>query len=141
MSGASDKNTKEKGAEAESLACVYVEKQGIRIIERNVTYKFGEIDIVGKDKETLCFIEVRSRFSIEYGRPEATVGPRKQSQIIRAASAYLQSHFTKPPICRFDVVAIVGFGSNVEIKYLKNAFGVQQRFGGIRGDPWRVNYR
>lgn len=141
MSGPVGQNTIEKGREGEQLACDYLVKQNIHIIERNISYKFGEIDIIAKDKEVLCFIEVRSRLSCQFGRPEATVGPKKQSQIIRAASAYLQSNFKKPPICRFDVIAITGFSAQIEIKYLKNAFGVQQRFGGIRGNPWRVSYR
>lgn len=140
-SQAAKQNTKDKGAAAEQLACDYLTKNNIQILERNVSYKFGEIDIIAKDKEVLCFIEVRSRYSIAYGRPEASVGSQKQSQIIRAAAAYLQSRFVRPPICRFDVVAITGFAENIEIKYLKNAFGVQQRHGGIRGNPWRVSYR
>lgn len=141
MKGLTQPNSKEKGAEAENTACIYLEKNNIRVVQRNVTYKFGEIDIVAKDRDVLCFIEVRSRFSVEFGRPEATVGPRKQSQIIRAASAYLQSNFVRPPICRFDVVAIVGCGDAAEIRYFKNAFGVLRRFGGVRGSPWQQSYR
>ncbi|HUU00331.1 MAG TPA: YraN family protein [Myxococcota bacterium] len=108
------------GAAAEDQARDYLAGQGYQILERNVRYKVGELDIVATEGETLVFVEVRSRSNPNQVHPAATVTPRKQRQVVRAAMAYCQDHNIKDTMIRFDVVAVLG--DKGEIELYKNAF-------------------
>jgi len=66
-----------KGHEGEQIACKFLKKRGYKVIEKNYKCKYGEIDIIAVEKNVLCFIEVKSRRSIEYGLPEEYVDKRK----------------------------------------------------------------
>jgi len=108
------------GSEAEAQAAEWLGKKGYQILERNVSYKVGELDIVARDGDTLVFVEVRSRTHHDQVHPAATVTRRKQRQIVRAAMAYCQHHGIKDTMIRFDVVAVLGAGGEIEL--FQNAF-------------------
>ena len=110
----------ELGTAAEDQAAAFLEKKGYRILERNVAYKVGEVDIVAEDGETLVFIEVRSRTDPDQVHPAATVTRRKQRQIVRTAMAYCQHHKIRDTMIRFDVVAVLGPEGVIEL--YQNAF-------------------
>lgn len=132
-------NTSAQGAVFEGIAAEYLRLQGLEIIEQNVRMKFAEIDIVAKDGNILCFVEVRSKTRTDFGDPQATVDFKKQEKIIKAASLYLQKLFPNIPMCRFDVVAIKGSAEKPIISYFKNAFGVEHSTSHRRrGGPWQV---
>jgi putative endonuclease len=132
-------NTSKQGSVFEKIAAEYLQKQGLEIVAQNVNLKFAELDIVAKDKDVLCFVEVRSRADTRYGQPEATVDFRKQGKIIKAASAYLQKLYPRIPTCRFDVIGITGSPERPIIAYYKNAFGLEPAYmGRRRGGPWQV---
>ena len=131
-------NTSAKGAVFESVAAAFLKKQGFEIVEQNVRMKFAEIDLVCRDGDVLCFVEVRSRAHSRFGSPEATVDYRKQAKIMKAASAYLQRLYPRIPRCRFDVVAIKGSVDNPEISHFKNAFGLEQSVLKRKGNPWQA---
>ena len=80
--------------------------QGFEILERNVRFPVGEIDLVAREHEALCFVEVRSTASQAWGGAAASVTRRKQRRLIRAAQWYLQSRRPSFMDARFDVVAI-----------------------------------
>jgi putative endonuclease len=109
---------KVQGQEAEDRAAAHLKTQGFEVLARNARYKVGEIDIVAREGETLCFVEVRSRSHPGQVHPAATVDRRKQRQIIKAAMAYCQHHRIKDTMLRFDVVAVTG----QEIELIRNAF-------------------
>ncbi|NIP39807.1 MAG: YraN family protein [Candidatus Dadabacteria bacterium] len=74
-----DKNDKRSaGNYGEKRACEYIKKNGYKVIEKNFRTKFGEIDLIGIEDDTLCFIEVKARSSSEYGSAEQFVTKRKQ---------------------------------------------------------------
>jgi putative endonuclease len=77
-----------------------------RIIERNFRTREGEIDLIARDGEVLCFVEVKGRASRAFGSPAEAVTLEKQRRIARAAAAYLARLRGEPPVCRFDVVCI-----------------------------------
>ena len=106
-----------RGRDAEDWASRYLSERGFRIVERNVRFKVGELDIVAMDGDTLCFVEVRSRQSARYGTALQAVSPRKQRQVVRAAKAYLIRHPPAGPV-RFDVIGVTGD----DIVLVKNAF-------------------
>jgi putative endonuclease len=94
------------GQEGEQLAVDYLVKKGYRILERNYRYHRNEIDIIARHNRTLCFVEVKTRFSSSKGDPAEAVTLQKQHEIIKAARAYLALSHNGECDCRFDVVAI-----------------------------------
>ncbi|NTU67863.1 MAG: YraN family protein [Chlorobiaceae bacterium] len=98
------------GAEGERIAARYLAGKGYRILERNFRFMRNEIDIIAADGREICFIEVKTRASLDKGHPAEAVTPRKQKEIIRAASGYISRLDGPPPDCRFDVIAILARG-------------------------------
>jgi putative endonuclease len=127
-----------RGKEAEDRACDWLMARGKTIVARNVRYKLGEIDIIAKDGDVLCFVEVRSRGSVLFGTPQATVGSVKQGKLIKAAMLYLKQNYQRQPFCRFDVIAVTGYGLNAEVEYFPNAFQVPHEPRRTRGSPWQA---
>jgi putative endonuclease len=105
-----------EGQAGEDQALVYLERNGLSLVERNFRCKGGEIDLIMRERGALVFVEVRKRAVSGYGGAAASVTPRKQRRLIIAAQVYLQ-RYKMPPACRFDVVAIDG----ASIDWLKNA--------------------
>lgn len=112
-------NKRKLGSEKEVLAAAYLERQGVTILEHNFFFSGGELDLIGKDGEYLCFIEVKYRKSATYGFPEEAVTLAKQRKIRQGAGYYLyQKHLTYETPCRFDVISMY----KDEIHWIKNAF-------------------
>jgi putative endonuclease len=95
------------GSEGEKLAAKYLAGKGYRIVARNFRFLRNEIDIVAQDGDELCFIEVKTRASLDKGHPAEAVTPKKQKEIARAASGYLAGLENPWINCRFDVVTIL----------------------------------
>lgn len=110
------------GADWETVAGKFLRREGYRILERNFRTRSGEIDFVAMDGDVLCFIEVKGRRGIGFGRPEEAVGPEKQRRIFRCAEWYLSLHRDAAPRRRFDVVALLGESGNSEIRLFRGAF-------------------
>ena len=83
----------------------------------------GEIDIIAYDKKTLVFIEVKTRKSQKYGRPEESVTPSKQKQIRRVAEGFLAKKNLCDMECRFDVLSLLfDKKDQCAITHIRNAF-------------------
>jgi putative endonuclease len=117
-------SSSKKGHEGEDLACSFILKKGLKIIERNYRYgKVGEIDVVAKDGEQLVFIEVKYRKNLEYGEPEYGITKNKMNQLRKLADIYLFDKNITNTDCRFDVVAILELEKGKpKINYYPNAF-------------------
>ncbi|OIP22637.1 YraN family protein [bacterium CG_4_10_14_0_2_um_filter_33_32] len=110
---------KNLGKFGEDEAVQELQSFGYKVLERNYRNQIGEIDIIGKDGSTLCFIEVKTKSGIGFGSPEEMVNKRKQQKIIRIAQLYLLENKLKDIDWRIDVVAVDN--SNDEIRIIKNA--------------------
>lgn len=95
------------GREGEDRACQYLRQQGYEIIARNWRSRFGEIDIIARDKESLVFVEVKARSKAGFGGPEAALGVHKRKRVVATAKAYLSVVESDLPV-RFDLVALQG---------------------------------
>ena len=109
---------RKKGAFGENLAIKYLKKQKYKIICSNYTNFIGEIDIIAKDKKCLVFVEVKSRSTLEFGRPSEAVDENKQNKIREIATYYLKQNKLFDSPCRFDVIEVLG----EEINHIPNAF-------------------
>lgn len=88
----------------ENLAEQALKNKGFKILERNFSNKFGEIDIIAKDKNVLVFVEVKTKKGIDFGLPEEMINAYKLQKIRRMAEVYMNG---KTVLCRIDVVAII----------------------------------
>lgn len=112
-------NKRQIGGEFEQLAAEFLKEKGMSILEMNFRNRIGEIDIIAKDGEYICFIEVKYRTTNQWGSPFEAVNYRKQQQIRKVALYYLMRHgFHEWTPCRFDVIAFEGD----KITHIENAF-------------------
>lgn len=94
------------GAIGEELAIKLLRKNNYKIVTKNFRSKFGEIDIVALDKDTLIFVEVKTRWSKKFGSPEEAVTQKKLSKIRKAGEYFCLLNQHLPKKLRIDVVAI-----------------------------------
>ena len=98
----------EIGRIGEEIATKYLKKHGYEILERNFKSKrWGEIDIVALEDDTLVFVEVKARIGSKYGHPVEAVTPHKLQALKRTGQYYVMEHPDLPKALRIDVVAIV----------------------------------
>jgi len=97
---------RDTGILGEKLARDFLKKRGYRILETNYHCPEGEIDIVAKHKDSLAFIEVRTKKSLEFGSPEESITKTKRERLRAAASRYQQTHDNLPQSWRIDFVAV-----------------------------------
>jgi len=122
-------NNKVTGNRGEDLAVEYLEKKGYKIEERNFRTRFGEIDIVCWDAQTLVFVEVKTKIGHDFGEPEEMVDKRKMAQVQRMGEVYMRTQELKESrtqdeerwkgACRVDVVVIV-LKENGEVEKLEH---------------------
>lgn len=101
------RHAKNIGDNGENFAAKMLEESGYRIIERNYTSRYGEIDIIALKDATLHFIEVKTRTGIEFGFPSESVTYDKQKKIRRTAECYLSRRRTFWRKISFDVFEIM----------------------------------
>lgn len=95
------------GAFGEARAAEYLEKEGYRILARNVRAGGVELDLVAARGPLVVFVEVKTRRGDRYGRPEEAVDARKQARLRRGALAWMGEHRRGGHgRMRFDVVAV-----------------------------------
>lgn len=110
-------NKRRLGTFYEDVACEYLKKQGVTILQRNFCCKMGEIDIIGKMDDCVIFFEVKYRKNETHGQALAAVDYKKQIKISRCANVYCMLH---PYITRirYDVIGI----TDTKIEWIPNAF-------------------
>lgn len=99
-------STRTFGNQGEDLACDYLKKIGYQIIQRNYLIRGGEIDIIAKDGEYMVFVEVKARWSHEYGLPVESVTPWKIRHLLRTARFYVQKINWGNGPYRLDLVSV-----------------------------------
>lgn len=117
-------HTRARGRAGEDAAVDWLERQGYQILDRNVTNGGGEIDVVARDRDTLCFVEIKARGRTDFGPALAAVGPAKRRRLARAAAMHLALHGLTGP-CRFDVLGLDWTASGWEYTLVRDAFEVE----------------
>lgn len=91
-----NKNTTQKGREAEDFACAFLENNGYKIIERNFNTRFGEIDIIAQKGGILHFVEVKSGTGFE---PIYNISKDKLTKLTKTLNIYLSQNRTRLDYC------------------------------------------
>lgn len=94
------------GQFGETWAAAHLTRRGYQVIDRNVRYRGGEIDLVALEGGELVFVEVKCRRSQRYGTPQDSITPSRFARLAGAISRYLQTHDGQPESYRIDVLAI-----------------------------------
>lgn len=117
------------GESAEQDACKFLIKNKLKLVSKNFNCKFGEIDLIMLDKQSLVFVEVRYRKNSQFGSGAESITISKQRKLIKTASYYLQQNpRTSQYATRFDVISMSASlnHSNSEdeskIDWIKDAF-------------------
>lgn len=106
------------GAIAENLAVRFLQRQGLRILERNFRCRSGEIDVIACDRDTLVFVEVRLREPSVFGGAVQSITTTKQNRLRKAARYYLGQQ-SSGKSCRFDAILLDRLEDS-RIEWLKN---------------------
>lgn len=111
------------GAAFEQRAGAELERAGLKLLARNYTTRYGELDLVMRDGDSVVFVEVRYRVRAGHGDALASVTRGKQDKLIRAAQLWLAAHpqHAQRP-CRFDVVSYDGPAADARMQWLRGAF-------------------
>ncbi len=112
------------GRHGERLAGEHFERLGYRVLARRHRTRFGEIDLVVADEDTLVIVEVKSRRG--WGHPWDNLDERKRRQVRRMGAAYLSEVADRPRRrrVRFDAIGVTfdAGGRLVSLDHLENAF-------------------
>jgi putative endonuclease len=98
--------TSDLGKLAEDFAVRFLQEKDYKIIDRNFRSRFGEIDIVAEESETLVFVEVKARWSQKFGSPEEAVTSQKLGKIRKTAEYYALINSKTNQKMRIDVVTL-----------------------------------
>lgn len=105
-------NRRLTGQRGEEAAARFLQEMGYQILQRNFYTRYGEIDLVALEGETLVFVEVRSRSTSGYGRAVESINRRKKAHLHQAALVYLTKNSNSASTTvawkglRFDVVTV-----------------------------------
>ena len=108
-----------RGRDAEQAAFDYLRKQGLSKVERNYRCRFGEIDLIMREGNSLVFVEVRMRTSGNYGGAIESIDTRKKQKLLATARHYMAAKGAFSD-CRFDAVLLNG---DNRIDWIRDAFG------------------
>lgn len=116
-------NTWQTGQRGEAAARIHLEQAGLRTLDANARYRFGELDLVMGHAQTVVFVEVRYRRGSRFGGGLGSITAQKCRRIAQAAQAWLGAHpqYTGCA-CRFDIVSLQGPPEAPQIHWLANAF-------------------
>jgi putative endonuclease len=112
-------NQNNAGLAAEKIAETFLTNHGLKLVMQNYHCRFGEIDLIMKEAETLVFIEVRLRSNHQFGSAGASITAQKQQKLIATAEYFLQSY--GQCVCRFDAILMDKADLN-HVEWVRNAF-------------------
>ena len=115
--------TRQSGAEWEKTAESFLRSHGLKLLQRNFSSRFGEIDLIMEDDGTVVFVEVKYRKCNRHGSGADAVTFHKQGRISRTAAWYLvENPHRAEQVCRFDVISIDPQNRDQGVNWIKSAF-------------------
>lgn len=114
-------NHNKLGIKGEAIAVEYLQNRGYKILETNWRYEKKEIDIIAQQGSFIVIVEVKTRSTDFFGRPEEAVTVAKQKHLIEAADYYLQQLSFEAEV-RYDIVSVIKDETQMSIKHIEEAF-------------------
>ncbi|MCB2355455.1 YraN family protein [Clostridium estertheticum] len=115
---------KDIGTFGEEIAETFLKNLGYKVIDKNFSCKCGEIDIIAIHKDYICFIEVKTRYGINFGIPAESVTLYKQHKIYKTAQVYILKKNIIDRNFRFDVIEVLLNKDNNDflVNHIEDAF-------------------
>jgi putative endonuclease len=110
------------GADGEKAAARFLVDNGYQVLENNYRVSGSEVDLIACKDDTLCFVEVKTRGTDDYGLPEEFVDHWKRRKIIRAAKIFSAEEKFQQLYIRFDIIAIIYKDNDLVINHIQHAF-------------------
>lgn len=114
------------GELGERIAERWLRRQGWRVVMRRFRSGHRDIDLVVERDGTVAFVEVKARTGHEFGDPVEAVNWRKQRELARSASVWIDRHGRPTDSYRFDVIGVLMEGERVRIRHVPNAFSLSE---------------
>ncbi|HSW89058.1 MAG TPA: YraN family protein [Candidatus Saccharimonadales bacterium] len=113
------------GIKGENIATEYLQEKGYKIIERNYRKQYGEVDVIATHKNTLVFIEVKTRISTQFGTGFEAITYWKLKSLIKTAQVYKKFHPYLPDALRIDAISVLldRNGQVKDIQHMENISG------------------
>ena len=115
------------GKNGEDAVAKHLEKNGFFIVAKNYRKNLGEIDIIASKKQTICFVEVKTRKKQYFPMAEIIV-TKKKKHIIDTAKTYLYENNISDKVIRFDVALVRPHDNQYDIEYISDAFSSDQYY-------------
>ncbi|WP_324823470.1 YraN family protein [Sinanaerobacter sp. ZZT-01] len=110
------------GKWGEETAASYLLKNGYRILDKNYTCRFGELDLIVQKEKQICFVEVKTRRSLQFGEPCESITKKKQKHIHKSIQVYLMNRKLNNYELRIDVIELLLLDKKIYLRHIKNAF-------------------
>jgi putative endonuclease len=110
------------GERGEAMACDELASRGYAIVERRYRTRFGEIDVIANDGDTLVFVEVKTKTDSSFSDPVESVTKRKQQRLVSMAEQFVAHRGITEMRCRFDVVTVDISVTPAKIVVYRDAF-------------------
>ncbi|HVU09522.1 MAG TPA: YraN family protein [Verrucomicrobiae bacterium] len=118
-----------RGELGERAAKKFLQKSGLKFLAANFRSARGEVDLIFRDDDCLCFVEVKTRSSEEWTRPAAVVNAERRRRLSQCALDYLKLLKNPPVKIRFDIVEVLlNDGEVREIRHLPNTFAMSKPY-------------
>jgi len=125
-----------RGRAGEDAAVRFLEGLGYVVLERNWRCKVGEVDVICLHRNTVIFVEVRTRAALALVSPTQSVTRAKITRLAKAASYFLSRRGWWEKPCRFDLIAVINADQGVRLEHIPDAFDFPETVG--RGHaPWQ----
>jgi putative endonuclease len=115
------------GQAGELVAERWLRRQGWRVLQRRFRSGHRDIDLVAEREGLVAFIEVKARRGSRFGDPVQAVNWRKQRELARSASVWIDRHGRPGEHYRFDVIGVLMEGKAVRVRHVENAFSIPAR--------------
>ena len=115
------------GELGERVAARWLVRRGWRIVQHRFRSGHRDIDLVAERDGVIAFIEVKARRTDGFGGPVGAVGWRKQRELARSASTWIDRHGRPGEVYRFDVVGVILANETVRVRHVEHAFELRQR--------------
>lgn len=116
-------NKKELGKWGEQIAAKFLRENGFCVLESNYKCPLGEADLIVSKKDTVIFVEVKTRGSLKYGLPSEAVTNQKKAKYYHIASYYINYKKLVNKNLRFDVIEVfLKHDGTFNINHIPNAF-------------------
>jgi len=120
---------KSLGERGEQQACRFLRRHGHRVVANRSRSRYGEIDIIAVEDQTIVFVEVKTRRAEKNDRPAEAIDARRRQRLVRAALAFLKSRGLLEYASRFDVIEVLWPQGQRRptIRHYRNAFSPTDR--------------